>query len=55
MNVLSFNIFASRNVKNLVVMDINNILAIESEELPPIGVSVPHLQVSRSSRALNIE
>jgi len=45
LNILSFNILSSCNIEALVVLDILDVLSIKFEELPPIAVSAPDLQV----------
>jgi hypothetical protein len=48
-NSSSFFIFASIDIKNLVVSDVNEVLSLVSEDLPPLGVSAPDLEVLRFS------
>jgi hypothetical protein len=42
----SFIVFASFNVKYLVVESIDELLSFKLEDLPPVGVSAPDLHVS---------
>ena len=54
-NVLSFMISTSFNIKNLVVLNIDQVVTLEFEELEPSGVGVPHLHVLASTSVLDIE
>ena len=54
-NISSFSIMATLNFKNLLVMNIGELIVSIIEELEPAGISVPHLHVVGSSRALDIE
>jgi len=48
-NLLSFNIFASSNVKYLLVVEVDELLILILEDLPPSRVGAPDLQVVGSS------
>jgi len=45
LNVLSFSIFSTSNIKGFVVLDIDEVFTIKLEDLPPSTVSVPHLHI----------
>jgi hypothetical protein len=53
-NSLSFFIFASSNIKNLVVRWIEEVFILEEENLEPSGVSAPDLHVVGSTSTLDI-
>jgi hypothetical protein len=51
---LSFFIFASSNIKNLVVIPVHELAVLILEDLPPSRVSAPDLHVVGFTRALDI-
>jgi hypothetical protein len=51
---LSFFIFASSNIKNLVVIPVHELAVLILENLPPSRVSAPDLHVVGFTRALDI-
>jgi hypothetical protein len=54
LNILSFSIFSSSNIKNLLVLDIDEVSSVVGEDLPPSRVGAPDLHVGGLSCALNI-
>lgn len=54
-NVLAFLVSISRYIKNLVILNVDEVLPGISEELEPSRVSGPHLHVSASASTLDIE
>ena len=54
-NLLTFFIFALPDIKNLLVLNIDQVLASVSEQLEPSGVGVPHLHVVGSSSTPDIK
>jgi hypothetical protein len=51
---LTFFVFVSSNIKNLVVVWIDEVVTLKLEDLPPSRVGAPDLHVARSTRALDI-
>ena len=45
LNVLSFFIVASNNIKNLVVLDVDEFMTLISEELPPSRIGRCHSHI----------
>jgi len=44
-DILAFVIFTTRDIKNLTGVDIDEVVLVISEELPPLRVGFPYLQV----------
>jgi hypothetical protein len=49
LNVLAFNVFSSSDIKNLLVLDVDEVPVSVDEDLPPVGVGAPDLHVNGSS------
>ena len=45
-NCLSFNIFVSGNIKNSLVLNVDEVISSVLEDLPPLGTGAPDLHVS---------
>jgi len=54
-NCLSFNIFATSNIKSSSVSEVDKASSFNSEQLPPSSVSAPDLHVFCSARTLNVK
>ena len=55
MNVLSFDIFSTCNIKDLVILNVLEVIVLVDEELEPARVGVPHLHIVGSSGILDVE
>jgi len=55
LNWVSFFIFTTSYIKNLIVVPVDELVVLILEYLPPSRVSAPDLHVTCSSRALDVE
>jgi hypothetical protein len=53
-NFLSFSISSSLNIKNLLVVNVDEVLTGVFEDLPPVGVSAVDLDVLLTSISIDV-
>jgi hypothetical protein len=44
-DLLSFNVFVSRNIKNSTILEVDEHLTFILEDLPPVSIGAPDLHV----------